>query len=69
METETPIKLKIPKQDLHSFDLFHTDISAAQEWVRDLPMADPKVVAQKLLSAVSELNRYSLPSRAALCHP
>lgn len=61
METETPIKLKIPKQDLHSFDLFHTDISAAQEWVRDLPMADPKVVAQKLLSAVSELNRYSLP--------
>ncbi len=60
METETPITLKIPKQDVQAFSLFQTDASAAQEWASHLPVANPGGVARKLLSAVSELNRCTL---------
>lgn len=60
MEKETPIKLKIPQQDLHQFSLFKASANGAEEWAHHLPVADPRGVARELLSAVNELNRCKL---------
>ncbi|TDG15605.1 GTPase [Seongchinamella unica] len=62
MSTEAPIKLKFPRQDLAHFDPFQTDENAARSWASELPVANPRSVAQQLLQAVSELNRHPLAS-------
>ena len=60
MDTDRPIKLSIPQQDLKQFSLFPAEVSAAQQWAQHLPVANPRAVAQQLLAAVSELNRCKL---------
>jgi cyclic-di-GMP-binding protein len=60
MNTDTPIKLSLPSQDVAKFDLFPLQADAAREWASHLPVADPRGVAQQLLTAVSELNRCRL---------
>ena len=60
MNTEAPLRLKIPRQDVAAFSLFPTNESAARAWANELPVANPRTVAQQLLQAISELNRFPL---------
>lgn len=60
MSTDAPIKLKFPRQDLAQINLFQADEAAARAWAGELPVANPRNVAQQLLQAVSELNRHPL---------
>jgi hypothetical protein len=60
MSSDSPIKLRIPRQDLPTFDLFRPDAEAAGEWARSLPATNTRSVAHQLLYAVGELNRVRL---------
>lgn len=60
MNTEAPIKLQFPRQDLAEFSLFQTDEASARNWAGELPVANPRSVAQQLLQAISDLNRHPL---------
>ncbi|RLQ23517.1 GTPase [Seongchinamella sediminis] len=60
MNTEAPLKLTFPRQDLAQFSLFRADETGASTWASELPVANPRSVAQQLLQAVSELNRHPL---------
>lgn len=60
MSTETPIRLKVPQQDLRSLSLFETNAEAARAWTRALPVANPRGVATQLAQALSEINRCAM---------
>lgn len=57
MSDETPIRLKVPPQDLESLSVFATRADAAREWAASLPVANPEVVARQLVIAMDEINR------------
>jgi hypothetical protein len=57
MTKSTPIKLRIPEQDLQEFSLFQLSVDAAQIWAQNLPVTNAKVVVQQFRQAISELNR------------
>jgi len=57
----TPIKLRIPEQDLAQVSLFEASAAGARTWGRGLPMANAKEVAQQLRQAIEELNRVAMP--------
>ena len=61
MTNSTPIKLRIPEQDLAEFSLFQLNADAAQNWAQALPVTNTKLVAQQLKQALGELNRVVLP--------
>ena len=60
MVSNTPIKLKIPRQDLSEFTLFPLSTEGAQTWAQGLPVTNTGSVAQQLRQAIGELNRVSL---------
>ena len=41
MSTDTPIRLKVPQQDLATLSIFQPDAAAASEWAGRLPIANP----------------------------
>ena len=64
MAANTPIKLKIPRQDLQDFTLFRPNADAARTWAQALPVTDTHAVAQQLHRALSDLNRLRLTPEA-----
>lgn len=60
MNNEALIRLKLPRQDLAEFSLFPTNETAVRAWASELPVANPRSVAQQLLQAINELNRHPL---------
>lgn len=60
MSTETPIRLKVPQQDLQAVSLFASSGDAAKAWAQGLPVANPLVVASQLTQALDEINRCKL---------
>ncbi|MHA7816530.1 MAG: GTPase [Pseudohaliea sp.] len=59
-ESSTGI-LRLPQQDLASFDLFELTPAAAESWATRLPGGNPAKGASALRDALSSLNRVSLP--------
>jgi hypothetical protein len=57
MSDDTPIRLRIPQQDLETLTVFDSRPEAASEWAASLPVANPQVVARQLASALDEINR------------
>ena len=60
MTPGTPIKLRIPDQDLAGFSLFQLDAEAAQLWAQNLPVTNTRLVVQQLRQAIGELNRVAI---------
>ena len=60
MNSDTPIKLMIPHQDLRTFSLFQLNADAAHTWAQGLPVTNTLSVVQQLLSATGDLNRITL---------
>lgn len=60
MTDNAPIKLRIPRQDLAECTLFQANADAAKLWEKNLPIANTRLVVQKLRGAISELNRVEL---------
>lgn len=60
MSSDTPIKLRIPRQDLEVFDYFPLSPETAQNWVQALPIASSRQVAQELQAVISQLNRVEM---------
>jgi hypothetical protein len=57
MSDDTPIRLRLPQQDLETLSVFATRADAAGEWAASLPVANPQVVARQLVTALDEINR------------
>ena len=57
MSSNSPIKLRIPQQDLAQCSVFRANTEAAQAWALSLPVANTKAVVQELRRAIGELNR------------
>lgn len=57
----SPIKLRIPRQDLQAFTAFPLSAEGARGWVRALPVADARAVALRLREVLDELNRSPMP--------
>jgi cyclic-di-GMP-binding protein len=62
MTDKTPVKLRIPRQDLDAHSLFSLSLEGAQSWTNALPVTNTREVAQKLRQAIEELNRVTLPA-------
>jgi hypothetical protein len=60
MSSHSPIKLRIPNQDLAECSFFRVNVEAAQAWALSLPVANTKAVVQELRRAISELNRVAI---------
>lgn len=60
MSDNTPIKLRIPRQDLASCTLFRANVEGARVWAQNLPIANSQLVVQKLRGAIDELNRVEM---------
>ena len=60
MSRDTPIKLRIPRQDLQEFDLFPLSVEGAQDWARGLPVTKANQVSQQLHTVLSQLNHIEL---------
>jgi len=56
----TPIKLRIPDQDLGEFSLFELTAEAADTWAQNLPVTNTKQVVQQLRQALEDLNRVKI---------
>ena len=57
MASMSPIRLKIPSQDLQQFSHFNLDDAAAREWARGLPVTNIQSVVQQLRGVLGDLNR------------
>ena len=60
MNSDTPVKLRIPRQDLQDFDFFPLTVDAAQQWADALPVTSSIQVAQQLRAVLAQLNRVEL---------
>ena len=60
MTQSTPIKLRIPNQDLAQFSRFELNAEAAERWAQALAVTNTRLVAQQLREAISELNRVAI---------
>ncbi len=56
----TPIKLRIPQQDLTECSVFRANVEGARAWAQNLPVTNTKQVVQSLRYAIGELNRVEL---------
>lgn len=61
MNESTPIKLRIPRQDLERFKVFALNADAARAWAGELPGADLRATVGQLREAARDLNRVELP--------
>tara|TARA_R110002110_G_scaffold205066_7_gene417189 strand:- start:335870 stop:337705 length:1836 start_codon:yes stop_codon:yes gene_type:complete len=57
MVSSSPIKLKVPRQDLRDFTLFALNKEGASDWAHSLPITNTGAVVQQLRQAVADLNR------------
>lgn len=60
MSSDTPVKLRIPRQDLQDFDLFPLSAEGARNWALALPITSSSQVAQQLNTVLVQLNRVEL---------
>mgnify|MGYP001825028373 FL=1 len=60
MVSNSPIKLKIPPQDLQQFAHFPLEEMAAKDWARSLPVANTQSVAAQLRRVLGDMNRAAL---------
>jgi hypothetical protein len=60
MTENSPIKLRLPTQDLDHFDSFALEPGAALAWAENLPLTNVRAVAQQLIQVVSDLNRVAM---------
>ena len=60
MPNINPIRLRLPTQDLDSFEPFSLDADSAQRWAQELPITNTREVISKLDSALDSLNRVRL---------
>lgn len=60
MTDSSPIKLRLPLQDLTTFSSFSLEPEAAQAWAEGLPVTNTRGVVQQLTHALQELNRVEL---------
>lgn len=60
MNDHTPIRLRIPRQDLAECTIFRATADEAQVWAQNLPIANTRLVVKNLNSALAELNRVDL---------
>jgi hypothetical protein len=60
MSSDTPVKLRIPRQDLDDFDVFPLSAEGAHNWALALPITSSSQVAQQLNSVLVQLNRVEL---------
>jgi len=60
MSDNTPIKLRIPRQDLAECTIFRANVEGARAWAKNLPIANTKLVVQNLRNAIGELNRVEI---------
>ncbi len=60
MSSETPVKLRLPRQDLEDFDFFPLSVEGAQTWAHALPVTSSSQVAQQLGAVIARLNRLEL---------
>lgn len=64
MAARTPIKLKIPRQDLQVFRLFELKPDPARAWAQALPVTDIRTVVEELDRCLHDLNRVRLSPEA-----
>jgi len=60
MSRDTPVKLRIPPQDLHEFDHFPLSVEGVRQWTNALPVTSSSQVALQLRDAIARLNRVEL---------
>jgi hypothetical protein len=60
MSIDTPVKLRIPRQDLQDFDTFPLSAEGAHNWALSLPFTSSSQVAQQLSTVLAQLNRLEL---------
>lgn len=60
MSTQSPIKLKIPRQDKPVFELFTPTAAGAEAWAAALPVTNTRLVVKELRQAIDELNRVDM---------
>ncbi len=60
MTDKSPIKLRLPSQDLDHFDSFALERDAVLAWADNLPLTNVRAVAQQLIQVVGELNRVAM---------
>ncbi|MEE4145680.1 MAG: GTPase [Halieaceae bacterium] len=60
MSRDTPVKLRIPPQDLQDFDRFALTVEAARQWTSALPVTSSSQVAGQLRDVIARLNRVEL---------
>lgn len=60
MNSNAPIKLRIPRQDLADFSTFRANADGASDWAAHLPVTNTAGVVQQLLQALGQLNRVPL---------
>ncbi len=60
MSSDTPVKMRIPRQDLQTFDTFPLSVEAASQWAQALPVTNTAQVAQQLRDVVVRLNRVEI---------
>jgi len=60
MSDQTPIKFRIPRQNLAECTVFRANAEDAASWAQNLPIANTKLVVQNLRSAIEELNQVDM---------
>ncbi len=60
MSRDTPVKLRIPPQDMQEFDHFALSVEAARQWAAALPVTSSSQVAGQLRDVIARLNRVEL---------
>ncbi len=60
MSDPTPIKFRIPRQNLAAPTVFRATAEDAANWAQNLPIANTKLAVQKLRSAIDELNHVDM---------
>jgi len=60
MSDPTPIKFRIPRQNLAEATIFRASADDARQWAQNLPIANTKLVVQNLRNAIEELNHVDM---------
>ena len=60
MSRDTPVKLRIPRQDQQDFQSFALSAESARSWALALPVTSSSQVAQQLRTIIAQLNRVEL---------
>ena len=60
MTNSSPIKLRVPNQDLELFSEFELNAEAAMIWAQNLPVTNTKIAVQQLRQVINDLNRVAM---------